>query len=128
MKTKLFTLIALALSFNAIASKSMVNTDKKAKVLHAKSVQKYYSRKVYLIMQGNQMHVFKGGVASPMQNNIWLNNQIVVTPLGAVLSNTGTRIWLVNGDKIDGNGVVTSDRCDEFENTEPLNTGTCLIP
>ncbi|HLP49360.1 MAG TPA: DUF6799 domain-containing protein [Chitinophagales bacterium] len=131
MKAKLFLIIGLALSVSAMAQttkQSTHSTTKKAVALPATAQSDDAVNPVeYFKMDGKQIKAVKGGIATAIPADRWLKNGTVVTPSGTILTHTGKRVYLQNGETIDGNGVITTGRCREFAGIEIYGGGTCML-
>ncbi len=84
------------------------------------------TREIFL-MKDNEVKAVKGGLPFAMPADRWLANGTVITPGGTVLTNSGKRVYLQNGESIDGNGVITTNRCHAFEGIEIYGQGTCMV-
>lgn len=133
MKTTIFILLGLALSIGASAQSGAAHKSyPNAKAIQtgtpaAPAVAPTTSEKDYFKMEGNQLRAVKGGVATFMDADRWLQNETVVTPYGVVVTNSGNKIYLKDGETIDGNGVITSKRCGEIAGVDASRGGTCMV-
>lgn len=129
MKTKLFILMGLALSISAVAQTN-TTTKQYAKATALPAISQASSGaqnpKEFFAMTDNQVRAVKGGIPTFMASDRWLKNDAVITPEGLVLTYTGKKIYLQNGETIDGEGVITSKRCAEIA-PEAAMGGTCMV-
>lgn len=129
MKTKLFILMGLALSISAAAQTNTATKQyAKATALPATTpaATEAQNPKEYFVMKDGQVRVVKGGIPTFMTADRWTKNDAVITPEGLVVTYTGKKIYLQNGESIDGEGIITSKRCAEIA-PETTSGGTCMV-
>jgi|ERR1043165_72930 hypothetical protein len=129
MKTML-VILAMVFGLNAMAQQYSVP------VIHPKNFHKATALPAnpelgetcapdHFAMVNGQMRTYKGCVLTYMTNYRWLKNETVVMPDGKIVTNSGKKLYLKDGESIDGNGVITSGRCREISGSD--NGGTCMI-
>lgn len=130
MKTKLFLILGLALSINAMAQTTASNQPKTyhkatAIITTETTYQTPQPDKEYFKMSEGQMRAVKGGVSTAIPADRWLANKTVITPEGLVVTYSGKKLYLKDGETIDGNGIITSGRCNQLAGQS--NGGTCMV-
>src|SRR5437867_2191997 len=130
MKTSMLITIALAFSISAMAQYTAPVIKPPYKKAIAACVAPSGEQKMpkdYFKMESNRMYLVKDGTPYYMTGYRFLKDGTVVDDGGVVLTNEGKKIYLRNGESIDGNGTLTSLRCAEFTSIAEEEIGTCSL-